>query len=255
MTPAQNIRIDFAYKGTYFRGFAENTGVRTIGGEIRSAIQQVLGEPIDIAVAGRTDAGVHASGQVISFQTTSARYNPDRLRNSINRICGPEIQVHEIKTVEADFDARFSASRRRYHYNVLNSPVADPLLSDIEWHIKEPLAVDEMNSAAQRFLGEHDFTSFCRRPKGQLEASLVRTIHRAEWHAQSQERIRFEIVANAFCHQMVRSLVGFCVAVGTKKRSAQDVETVLNAKDRSAAAPIAPPHGLTLVQVTYPQHG
>ncbi len=253
MTSAQNIRIDLAYKGTHFRGFAENSGVRTIGGEIRSAIQQVLGEPIDIAVAGRTDAGVHASGQVISFQTTSARYDPDRLQNSINRICGPDIQVHEIRTVGADFDARFSASRRRYHYNVLNSPVADPLLSDIEWHIKEPLAVDEMNRAAQRFLGEHDFTSFCRRPKGQLEASLVRTIHRAEWHVQRQQRIQFEIAANAFCHQMVRSLVGFCVAVGTNKRLAQDVETVLNAKDRSAAAPIAPPHGLTLVHVTYPQ--
>ncbi len=254
MTSAQIIRIDLAYKGTHFRGFAETPGVPTVGGEIRSAIQQVLGEPIDLAVAGRTDAGVHASGQVISFRTTSDRFDPERLRNSINRICGPDIQVHDIRTVEADFDARFSATRRVYHYNVLNSPVADPLLSDIEWHIKEPLNVDEMNQAAQRFLGQHDFTSFCRRPKGKPEASLVRTIQRAEWHLFPKHRIQFQIAANAFCHQMVRSLVGFCVAVGTNKRLAQDAETVLIARDRSLATLIAPPHGLTLVHVSYPQH-
>ena len=252
MTSAQNIRIDLAYKGTHYRGFAENPGVLTVEGELRSAIQRVLGEVVHLAVAGRTDAGVHASGQVVSFRTSSARVEPERLQNSLNRLCGPDIQVQHIQSVQPDFDARFTAERRLYHYNVLNSPVADPLLSDIEWHIKEPLNVEEMNQAAQRFHGEHDFTSFCRRPKGQPEASMVRTIHQAEWHQRSQWRLQFEITANAFCHQMVRSVVGFCVAVGTSKRSARDVETVFTAKDRSSAAPIAPPHGLTLVHVTYP---
>ena len=253
MAFAQNIRIDLTYKGTRFRGFAENPGVRTVEGELRSALQQVLGQSVDLAVAGRTDAGVHALGQVVSFRIDGAEVDSERLRNSLNRLCGPDIQIREIREVDTDFDARFTAVQRLYRYNLLNSLIADPLLSDIEWHIKEPLDVEEMNRTAQRFLGEHDFTSFCRRPKGQTGASLVRTIHHAQWHPRPQQRIEFEIAANAFCHQMVRSIVGFCVSVGAHKRPAHDVEAVLNARDRSSAAPIAPPHGLTLIHVTYPK--
>tara|TARA_Y100000766_G_scaffold285172_1_gene306823 strand:- start:3313 stop:3807 length:495 start_codon:yes stop_codon:yes gene_type:complete len=156
-----------------------------------------------------------------------------------------------VTAVTDDFNARFSATERMYHYTILNAPQADPLRADLEWHIPEPLNLDAMNQAGSLFLGEHDFTSFCRRPKGQPESSMIRRIRSAKWVPDTHERIHFEISANAFCHQMVRSLTGFCVAVGSGKCDAQTFEAVLKAKDRAAAPPIAPPHGLVLKQVTY----
>tara|TARA_B100000902_G_scaffold368635_1_gene392136 strand:- start:697 stop:1476 length:780 start_codon:yes stop_codon:yes gene_type:complete len=251
VTFAQTVRIDLAYKGTDFRGFAENPGVRTVGGELRSALEQILGETIELTVAGRTDAGVHATGQVVSFRTGSSRLDCERLVVALNRMCSPDMRVHAVTAVNDDFNARFSASERMYHYTVLNAPQGDPLCADLEWHIPEPLNVDAMNQAAGLFLGEHDFTSFCRRPKGQPESVLIRKIRSAKWVPLTQERICFEIAANAFCHQMVRSLTGFCVAVGLGKCDANTFEAVLKAKDRAAAPPIAPPHGLVLKRVTY----
>ena len=251
MTFAQTVRIDLAYKGTHFRGFAENPGVRTVGGQLRSALEQILGETVELTVAGRTDAGVHATAQVVSFRTDSSRLNCERLVTALNSICSPDIRVHAVTAVIDDFNARFSATERMYHYTILNAPQADPLRADLEWHIPEPLNLDAMNQAGSLFLGEHDFTSFCRRPKGQPESSMIRRIRSAKWVPDTHERIHFEISANAFCHQMVRSLTGFCVAVGSGKCDAQTFEAVLKAKDRAAAPPIAPPHGLVLKHVTY----
>ena len=250
---AQTERIDHSYKGTEFRGFAENPGVRTVGAELRRAIEIVFGEPVELTVAGRTDAGVHATGQDVSFRTAGERPDCERLRDSLNGICSSEIRIQQVTVASQDFDARFSATQRRYHYNILNSPAADPLRADVEWHIVEKLDVDAMNSASNRFLGEHDFTSFCRRPKDRPEQPLIRRISESQWTRQPKQRIQFVVAANAFCHQMVRSLTGFCVAVGLGKRSADEFEAVLDAKDRSAAPPIAPPHGLTLMHVTYPE--
>jgi len=251
VTFAQTVRIDLAYKGTQFRGFAENPDVRTVGGELRTALEQILGEPIELTVAGRTDAGVHAMGQVVSFRSSSPRLDCERLGTALNGLCSSDIRVHAVTPVGDDFNARFSATERMYHYNVLNAPLADPLHADIEWHISEPLDVAAMSHAARLFLGEHDFTSFCRRPKGHPEQPLTRNIRSSQWVPQTQHRIQFEIAANAFCHQMVRSLTGFCVAVGLGKREAETFEAVIEAKDRAAAPPIAPPHGLTLKHVTY----
>lgn len=251
MTFAQTVRIDLAYKGTHFRGFAENPGVRTVGGELRGALKQILGENVELTVAGRTDAGVHASAQVVSFRTNSSRFDSERLVGALNGICSPDIRVQAVTVEDDDFNARFSATERMYHYTILNAPQADPLRSDLEWHIAEPLDLDEMNHAASLFLGEHDFTSFCRRPKGQPESPLVRRIISAKWVSDTQRRIYFEISANAFCHQMVRSLTGFCVSVGLGKCNAQIFESVLEAKDRAAAPPIAPPQGLVLKHVAY----
>ena len=255
MTSARTLRIDLSYKGTEFRGFAENPGVRTVGGELRQALETVLGEEIELTVAGRTDAGVHALGQVVSFQTTNEGVDPDLLRDSLNGMCSSDLRVQAVTLAEADFNARFSASKRTYHYNILNSPTADPLHADVEWHIGSPLDVDAMNDAASRFIGEHDFTSFCRRPKDRPDEPLIRRVVTSEWIWIAEQRLRFVIEGNAFCHQMVRSLTGFCVAAGFGKRSADEFEAVVRAKDRSAAPPIAPPHGLTLMQVSYQKSG
>tara|TARA_B100001123_G_scaffold179863_1_gene206084 strand:+ start:2648 stop:3418 length:771 start_codon:yes stop_codon:yes gene_type:complete len=254
MTSARTLRIDLSYKGTEFRGFAENPGVRTVGAELRNALETVLGEAVELTVAGRTDAGVHALGQVVSFHTTNEGINLDLLRDSLNGICSSDIRVQAVTPAETDFDARFSASKRTYHYNILNSPTADPLHADIEWHITPRLDLDAMNDAASRFIGEHDFTSFCRRPKDKADQPLTRRIHTSEWIRPAEQRVRFVVEANAFCHQMVRSLTGFCVATGLGNRSADEFEAVVQAKDRSAAPPIAPPHGLTLMHVSYQKH-
>lgn len=254
MSLRRNIRCTVAYRGTHFHGFAENADVRTVSGELRSALEQVLREPIEINVAGRTDAGVHATGQVISFLTTSYRFDSSRLQQSLNRLCAPDIVVRSLEEVPEDFDARFSASERSYRYTVLNSRFADPLMADLEWHVPEPLDVAAMNAAAAALVGEHDFTSFCRRPKDRPDASLVREVRRATWR-RVDRRLVFDVSANAFCHQMVRSLVGFCVSVGRGAHTPSDVPAVLAARDRSAAAPIAPPVGLVLVDVVYASSG
>jgi tRNA pseudouridine38-40 synthase len=250
------VRLDVAYRGTGFRGFAANDGVRTVAGELSAALGRILGEAPVLAVAGRTDAGVHATGQVVSFRIGSEALrrldpaDPTRLASSLNRLLNPEIVVTAAVFTVDSFDARHSATARAYEYRICNAAHPDPRCADFEWHIAAPLDIGQMNAAAGSFIGEHDFTSFCRRPKDRPDASLVRAVSRARWSAEGTGLL-FTIEANAFCHQMVRAIVGHCVAVGRGDRSAGDVVAVLAARDRHAAAPIAPPHGLTLVAVRY----
>ncbi len=266
------VRLDLAYRGTGFRGFAANEGVRTVAGELSAALERILGETPALTVAGRTDAGVHAVGQVVSFRLQSdrwprdsqldpsARPGPDsqlaRLASSLNRLLQPEIAVTAASFADERFDARRSATSRAYEYRIRNAVHPDPRYGDLEWHIGVPLDVSQMNAAAECFVGQHDFTSFCRRPKGRTgqtgytEATLIRTVLRAGWSARGV-RLTFKIEANAFCHQMVRAIVGHCVAVGRGDRSADDVPSVMAARNRNKAAPIAPAHGLTLVAVRY----
>ncbi len=251
MSESRNVRMTVAYRGTDFRGFAENPGVPTVGGCLREALERILGGQIELQVAGRTDAGVHAIGQVVSFRTDSPRFDVDRLERSVNRLCGPDVVVRDLTVVADDFDARFSAVARRYEYTVSDSRHRDPLRRGLEWHVGGPLDDDAMNTAAAGFCGEHDFSSFCRRPKDRPDASLVRSVSHARWTRRPDGRLVFTIEANAFCHQMVRSLVGFCVAVGRGQRLPEETAGVLDAADRARAAPIAPPDGLVLVAVSY----
>ncbi|WP_420445412.1 tRNA pseudouridine(38-40) synthase TruA [Candidatus Poriferisodalis sp.] len=254
------VRLDLSYRGTGFRGFAANEGVRTVAGDLSAALERVLGEAPPVAVAGRTDAGVHATGQVVSFKIESEGLRRigdsqpgdrlDRLAASLNRMLNPEIAVTAAAVAPDSFDARHSAEARAYEYRICNAARLDPRYADLEWHVPQRLDVDRMNAAARQLVGEHDFTSFCRRPKDRPDASLVRTVTQALWSAEGAQLL-FEIEANAFCHQMVRAIVGQCVAVGRGDRSADDVPAVLAARHRDAAAPIAPPHGLTLVAVRY----
>ena len=274
----RTVRLDLSYRGTGFRGFAANEGVRTVAGELSTALERILGEAPALTVAGRTDAGVHATGQVVSFRLGPVGLRRiagdrdgdpppedrtdqgdrrdgfdglDRLAASLNRLLLPEIAVTAASLAEDDFDARHSAVARAYEYRIRNFVHPEPRYGDLEWHVAVPLDIDRMNAAARHFVGEHDFTSFCRRPKDRPDASLVRTVSAARWSAEDS-RVLFEIEANAFCHQMVRAIVGQCVAVGRGDRAADDVPAVLAAHRRDAASPIAPPHGLTLVAVRYP---
>ena len=185
------MRIHLAYKGTNFRGYAENPGVRTVGGELRKAIEQILGTPIDVTVAGRTDAGVHAQGQVISFRGSYERLAHEQPKDRLNSLCPADITIQSVSVVDDEFDARFSALHREYRYRILNSEHSDPLYADLEWHIPQPLNLQAMEEAATCLLGTHDFTSFCRRPKGNLDASMTRKILAAKWEPKAEERVEF----------------------------------------------------------------
>jgi tRNA pseudouridine38-40 synthase len=252
------LRLVVAYDGSPFHGFAPNRDVATVGGALASALRQVLGHEVTLTAAGRTDTGVHAWGQVVGFEAQSDGLDLVELRRSVNALCRPSIVVRSAEVALPSFDARFSAVWRRYRYNVLNREVPDPFLAGVTWHVERPLDLAVLRLACDPLLGEHDFSSFCRRPKpapGEEPATLVRRVLRARWDDVGADVLRFEITANAFCHQMVRSIVGTLVDVGLGKRSAGSVLETLRARDRAAAGQLAPSHGLCLWEVGYPEAG
>ena len=252
----ERFRMLLAYDGSVFRGFAENLGVRTVAGELRAALAQVLGTPVDLAVAGRTDAGVHARGQVVSFDAPIGCVEPDRLRKALNSMLAPHIAVRGLEAAPADFHARFSARWRRYRYLVLAAEVPDPFLAATAWWVPDPLDVGRLNAACEPLLGVHDFSSFCRRPRGKQggSASMVRRVTAAGWTAADHPDgalLTFEITATAFCHQMVRAVTGTLVEVGRGRRTVAQVAGAVAGADRSLAGQLAPPQGLTLWEVGY----
>ncbi|MEE9297484.1 MAG: tRNA pseudouridine(38-40) synthase TruA [Acidimicrobiia bacterium] len=238
-------RIDLGYDGSGFHGYARNRGVRTIQGDLEAALRRLLGGDVTTVVAGRTDAGVHARGQVVSFEAEPL--DPARLERSLRSMLGPEIAITAVRPAESGFDARFSAQWRRYRYFVAESPVIDPLARHTTWHVGVPLDRAAMNAAAGHFVGTHDFASLCRAQKGR---GTERTLLDAAWDREDT-RLVFDVRAEAFCHQMVRSMVALCVEVGRGRLQADAVPGILEARDRNAARGAAPPHGLVLWEVGY----
>jgi tRNA pseudouridine38-40 synthase len=249
--PSLRVRLTVAYDGSGYRGFAEQRTVPTVGGVLRQALETVLGHAIEMTCAGRTDAGVHAWGQVVTFDVLGNDVDLELVQRSVNKMLGPAVVIREIAVVDADFDARRSATGRRYRYTVLNTPVLDPFMAKTAWHVETPLDVRGMQHACDPLIGEHDFRSFCRQPSGNEPGPLVRRVASAGWVELGDDRLRFDIEANAFCHQMVRALVGTLVEVGIGKRKAGDMTGILRANSRSAAGQLAPPHGLCLWEVLY----
>lgn len=251
----RRVRLTVAYDGGAFHGFAANADVDTVQGRLVDALARVLRRPgVVVTGAGRTDAGVHARGQVVSFDAP-ATIDLERVVRSLNGMCGPAVVVRAAAFAADDFDARFSARWRHYRYTVLNTRWPDPLLRTTTWHVPTPLDVGAMRLGCDAFIGEHDFSSFCRRPPAGPagdEASLTRRVLQAEWHAGGDGLVWFDIRATAFCHQMVRSITGTLVDVGLGRRRAGELLGVLRARDRAAAGPVAPPQGLCLTEVGYP---
>ena len=247
-------RLVVAYDGTDFRGFAPNHGVRTVIGELTDAVSRIVRQEVDLVGAGRTDAGVHGWGQVVSCDLPAGT-DLDALLRRVNKLCAPDIAIREAAWAEPDFDARFSATWRRYRYHIWNDPVPNPLLARTSWHVHQPLDLVLMQAAVSPLIGEHDFTSFCRRPKvpeGQPPASMVRILREVRWErVDDSPLLRMTIRASAFCHQMVRSICGTLVDVGLHKLTPADVNGIVRAKDRSVAGQIAPPQGLVLWEVGY----
>jgi tRNA pseudouridine38-40 synthase len=253
VSASRRVRLVIAYDGAPFHGFAPNEGVRTVVGELSAAIATVVRVPVKLTGAGRTDAGVHAWGQVVSGDLPAETDLEDLVRR-LNKLGAPAIAVRRAEWADAGFDARFSARWRQYRYDVWNAPVPNPLLAGRAWFVPQPLALWAMQAACDPLIGEHDFSSFCRRPKvdpDEPEPSLVRRVLAARWIEVEAELLRFEIRATAFCHQMVRSIVGTVVDVGMGKATPGDMQGILQARDREAAGQVAPAHGLVLWEVGY----
>lgn len=241
-------KLILAYDGTGFRGSAATPGMRTVEAVLVKAMERVLRHPVDLTFAGRTDAGVHAWGQVLNFDADPG-LDPWRLQGSLNSMLGPEIVVRSAELVDPRFDARHSAKWRSYRYTIVNRPVPDPFLARYAWWVPQTLDLAALRMGADPFVGEHDFAAFCRqRPEGK---TTVRRVIHSKWVELPDDVLRYEITASAFCWQMVRSIVGTLVDVGMGKLRPGDLMGIVRGRDRGAAGQLAPPHGLCLWEVGY----
>jgi tRNA pseudouridine38-40 synthase len=223
-----------------------------VGGVLVAALERYLRHTVELTCAGRTDAGVHAWGQVVTFD---ARSGADLvgLQRALNKTLRPAVVVRSCVAAPAGFDARRSAMGRTYRYTICNRPLADPFTAATSWHVERALDLSLLRLACDPLIGEHDFASFCRRPPG--GGSLMRLVRRAAWSCGSGPEsgfLVFEIEASSFCQQMVRAVVGTMVDMGLGKRRSGEMAHILRAQERAAAGPLAPPHGLCLWEVTYP---
>lgn len=252
--PQRRLRMTVAYDGSGFHGFAaQPAGIRTVGGTLAGALERILrlAAPPPLTCAGRTDAGVHAWGQVLHVDVpVDAVDDLAGLQRRLVKLLAPAIVVREIRPAPEGWDARYSACLRRYRYTILNRSLPDPFAHAWAWLIDAPLDLGALRLACDPLIGEHDFSSFCRKPED--GGSLVRRVVEAEWVELNDGFLRFDISASSFCQQMVRSIVGTLVEVGLGRRRAGEMVGILRSADRAEAGPVAPPHGLCLWEVVYP---
>jgi tRNA pseudouridine38-40 synthase len=246
------LRLDAGYDGTDFSGWAVQPGRRTVAGVLHEALGRLLPEPSGLTVAGRTDAGVHATGQVCHLDVAAPAWA--RVRDGVvRRLAGllpPDLRVTSVEAVPVAFDARFSALGRRYEYRVTDAPAgAHPLAA--RYTLAWPRALDlaALRAAAGGLTGEHDFAAYCRRKE---HATTVRAVSRLDWRREPDGVLVATVAADAFCQAMVRSLVGALLMVGDGRRPAPWPAGLLSRAERASEVMVAPPHGLTLVAVEYP---
>lgn len=249
--PLTRVRLDISYDGTEFSGWARQPGRRTVQQTIEDALATILRADVALTVAGRTDSGVHATGQVAHFDVAAATWAQAR-EHYVRRLAGvlpADVRVHAARVVPPQFDARFAALWRRYVYLISDRDSGvDPLTRGFVLGWPRPLDADAMNDAAQRLVGLHDFVAFCRWREG---ATTIRTVQHFGVH-RADDLVTVTVQADAFCHSMVRSLVGALVAVGEGRRDVAWPASLFARMSRSDEVPVLPPHGLTLVEVGYP---
>ncbi|WP_370466216.1 tRNA pseudouridine(38-40) synthase TruA [Nocardia brasiliensis] len=242
------VRLDIGYDGTDFTGWARQPGLRTVQGVLEESLTKVCREPVQLTVAGRTDAGVHAEGQVAHFDT-AAEVDPAKLVHRMARFLPKDVRIKDVQLVPAEFDARFSAIRRHYAYRLTTARYgAEPLQARSVVACRHDVDLGAMRAASRNLLGLHNFAAFCRRREG---ATTVRELQRFDWEQQG-ELLTAYVSADAFCWSMVRSLVGAVLAVGEGRRTPDWVAGLLQETERSSSVTVAPAHGLSLIAVDYP---
>jgi tRNA pseudouridine38-40 synthase len=248
------LRLDVAYDGSGFSGWAAQPTRRTVAGVLVETLDLVLGAgtATGLTVAGRTDAGVHATGQVCHVDLPAAvwREHEGRLLRRLARLLPTDVRVRAMAEVPADFDARFSATFRRYEYRVTDAPWGvEPLRRHEVLAWPRPLDLDALNVAAAGLVGEHDFAAYCRRKEN---ATTLREVTRLDWRRDPDGILVATVQADAFCQAMVRSLVGAMLVAGDGRRPVEWPGSLLTRRERSSEVTVAPAHGLTLVAVGYP---
>lgn len=247
------ICLDISYYGEPFSGFARQPGRLTVQGSLEEALKTIFNVDVETTCAGRTDAGVHAMHQFVSFESPKNDVELDKLNRSLNQLTHDDIHINYIKYKDDCFSARFSAKLRYYSYFICNQQNPSLFMGNTSWHIAKPLDVQAMQKAAQALLGEHDFKSFCVAKSAEDKTTMrnVSSIDIETFKFQNEEFIEIKISANAFLHSMVRTIVGTLVKVGLGQRDSSWVEEVLLAQNRQAAGECAPAKGLVLMDVIY----
>lgn len=243
----RTFKITLAYDGTDFAGWQMQAGPRTVQAVLEDALRPIDAARVIVHAAGRTDAGVHAAGQVVSCALASA-IAPDALLRALNVRLPGDVRVMRVEEAAADFHARFHARSKTYRYVIWNGPVAPPQVRHFVWHVTQPLDVDAMQTAAGVLVGEHDFAAF------QAAGSEVTSTRREVLVSRvirPDPQIHYEIAGTGFLRHMVRNIVGTLVDVGRGRRLPEDMRRILESRDRSQASATAPAKGLTLVEVRY----
>lgn len=246
-----------SYNGAPFHGFARQEGLLTVQGELERALQMLYRRPVETVCAGRTDAGVHALGQVISFDIGEEELGQrsfEALARSLSAITDPAIQVRSVVQAPDGFSARFDAITREYRYFLCDAAVPPLIMHDFCWHVPGKLDVYAMHRAAQHLVGEHDFKSFCLSASAEGKSTVRRIEYLSveKYELAGQTLACIDIIGTAFLHSMVRTIAGTLVSVGRGQRPEQWVVDVLNAKKREAAGQTAPAQGLVFWKVEYP---
>jgi tRNA pseudouridine38-40 synthase len=245
-------KLTLAYDGTDFAGFQRQSNARSVQQVLEEALAPIEGGEVTVAGAGRTDAGVHALGQVASFALGRA-IEPDQLQQALNAVLPQDVRVLTAELAAQGFNARFSARSKIYRYRVFNAKVVSPFERRYALHISRNVNLEAMKDAAAELVGEHDFGSF--QGAGGKVLTTIRTVTRSEWHERPLEGggrlLTYEIAGTGFLKYMVRNIIGTMIEVADGRRPVGSMQVLLGAPDRSEAGPTAPPHGLYLVRVDY----
>ena len=244
----RNIKLLIEYDGTNYQGWQVQPKGQTIQGILEEKLGLLTGEPVQLFGSGRTDSGVHALGQVAHFKTHS-RMDIRTIQRAMNSLLPPDIVIQKVEEVDEGFHARKHSKSKVYEYRILNRNLRSVFDRGYVWHIPQKLNLTEMKKATQSIIGEHDFAAF--RTVGSPARTTVRKVIRAEWKRGRDGIICFEIEANGFLKQMVRSIIGTLVEIGKGKMKAEDLRRIMNSKDRKKAGPTAPAQGLFLKEVKY----
>ena len=244
----RNIKLLIEYDGTNYQGWQSQPKGPTIQGILEEKLGLLTGQPVQLFGSGRTDSGVHALGQVAHFRTQS-RMDIRTIQRALNSLLPPDIVIQKVEDVDQAFHARKQSKSKIYEYRILNRNLRSAFHRGYVWHIPQKLNLSEMKKATEGLIGEHDFAAF--RTVGSPARTTVRRVTRAEWKRGRDGLIRFEIEANGFLKQMVRSIIGTLVEIGKGRMNTTEFGKILESKDRRKAGPTAPAHGLFLKEVKY----